>query len=82
MSNPAERLAKLPTHLAIAQLKEECTPKGEIQMQEDLRCNVEATDSVKDDWGDSCKGSKCCLTKGHSGNHMASDGANGWVYYK
>lgn len=74
-------LASLPSKDAISMLKEECTPKGEIERDKNERCGVKATKDVKDDWGDSCEGSECELRKGHAGNHMATDGANGWVYY-
>ncbi len=34
-----------------------------------------------DDWDDPCEGHECQLTIAHGGDHMASDGANGWVYF-
>lgn len=81
MNQKAEQLANMPTNLAISMLKEEARPKGIIERDPSLRCGVEAGKEVVDDWGDSCEGSKCLLTKGHNGKHMATDGANGWVTY-
>jgi len=75
-------LANMPTDEAIRQLKEECTPKGEIEWDEEKRCTEKADANVLDDWGDTCKGQQCCLAIGHGGKHMSSDGANGWVYFK
>ena len=34
-----------------------------------------------DAWDEECGGEKCLREKGHTGEHMASDGANGWHYW-
>lgn len=75
-------LANLSTEEAIRQVKLESTPMRRLEHEDDKMCKVEAGKNVLDDWGDTCEGSPCQLTKGHSGRHMATDGANGWVTFK
>lgn len=60
----------------------ECTPKAKVAVSGELRCSLVAPKGIVDDWGDSCEGYKCLGIAGHSGNCMASDGANGYVYFK
>lgn len=76
------RLSQLPVDEAIKILKDEATPKSDICYDIENQCGIKAGKNVLDDWGDSCEGQGCLLIKGHIGNHMATDGANGWVYYK
>lgn len=61
------------------QLRREATPEYSVNF--DDHCDAEAGEDVVDDWGDSCKGHRCLREKGHTGSHMSSDGANGWVYF-
>lgn len=78
MTNPRTGLlAHLPTDQAIQILKEEATP----QFKMGSGCNAKADKTVLDDWDDPCTGYQCRREEGHTGNHMASDGANGWVYF-
>lgn len=65
----------------ITKLKDECTPRSSIEFDRSKRCKAKASKRVLDDWGDPCEGHQCTLTEGHDKNHMASDGANGWVYF-
>ncbi len=80
MNNPKTFLiANSSTNQAIEILKEECTPKGDFATNK--KCGVMAGVQVLDDWDDPCEGHECLKEDGHTGKHMASDGANGWVYW-
>ena len=80
-----EHLAKLPLDMAISQLKKESTPNFDDHYPPSTgndTCPTKAPDTVEDDWGDSCGGYQCWRKEGHPGQHMAGDGANGYVYWE
>lgn len=60
-------------------LKEDATPHADDVYGVESRCKARAPEDVRDDWGNPIAGYPCLRGEGHTGNHEASDGANGWV---
>jgi len=73
------QLKSIGSKAYIEALKDECDPKcNDLEwIDKEKRCNVIAPDWT-DEWNDVNRGYKCWRTKGHSGEHVTSDGANGW----
>ncbi len=66
--------------MTIEGVKAESTPHHEWYHPRTPDCAARAP-IWEDEWGDCCGGERCCRETGHDGDHMASDGANGWHYW-
>lgn len=65
----------------LEKMKEDSRSRYKFNHPDEDDCGFLAPSWI-DDWGDKCGEEKCCRAVGHDGEHMASDGANGWHYWE